>query len=388
MKVSCITPDCSGTITVDEIGNGSCSLCGAQTHAPQPVAVAVTAPAMRGPMPVRTVSAKRFPQGTTFGKYSIDRYIGGGAMGDVYLVFDKDLNRRAALKVPKFTVEDNSELLKRFEREARNAARVRHPNICAVFDSGHEGDYPYLVTEFIDGEPLANVVQKSGPMDLREAAGIVLKLANAMSEAHHAGIIHRDLKTANVMMNRRNEPIITDFGLARADSDEGLTASGTTLGTTHYMSPEQLLADQNLMGPRADIYSVGVIFFELITGRRPYEGTPFVVTKEVLSQNPPPLPSQFRADVPKALDAICVKAIAKNLMNRYSSMKELATDIEHFLNADPSLSQTSGEKTTSAQPVGFVSPNSAPPVAWGNRILIGSLIAALIGLCAYIQLSH
>ncbi len=196
-------------------------------------------------------------------------------MGSVYLAHDGQLDRSVALKVPHFTPEDGPEILDRFYREARSAATLDHPNVCPIYDVGQIDGHHYVSMAFVEGRPLADLVEADKRLSQRQAAILVRQVAMAMAEAHRRGIIHRDLKPANIMINPRHEPVIMDFGLARRSDkrDAQLTKSGAIVGTPAYMSPEQVKGDPTGIGPGCDIYSLGVVLYELLTGRLPFEGS-------------------------------------------------------------------------------------------------------------------
>src|SRR5581483_1302271 len=198
----------------------------------------------------------------------IEKKLGQGGMGAVYLAHDTELDRRVALKVPGFVAGDPPGVLERFQREARAAAKLHHPNLCPVFDVGQVGGVHYLTMAFIPGRTLARVLRdRGGPMDEMEAARLIRTLALALGEAHRAGVVHRDLKPANIIMSARGEPVILDFGLARRAEDSRMTATGAALGTPAYMPPEQVEGDPTAVGPASDIYGLGVILYELLTAR-------------------------------------------------------------------------------------------------------------------------
>src|SRR5262249_44134043 len=227
-----------------------------------------------------------------FGRYRIIRRLGQGGMGSVYLAEDTQLGRRVALKVPDLGSEDGSEARERFLREARTAATLDHPSLCPVHDVGEIDGRLYLTMAYIEGKSLAEAIPAGG-VPLRQAAALVRKLAAAMREAHAKGIVHRDLKPANVMIkltSKGQEPVIVDFGLAhRADpSDVRVTRTGQVLGTLGYMSPEQIRGERAEIGPACDIYALGVILYELLTGELPFRGSGPAVAGQILVQAPPP----------------------------------------------------------------------------------------------------
>jgi len=265
-----------------------------------------------------------------FGKYRILRKLGQGGMGAVYLASDDELGRPVALKVPNFS--DNgkkAEILERFRREARATAQIQHPNFCQVYEAGLVGDRLYISMAYIPGKTMASLVEGVPPMEPRQAVRLVRKIALAMAEAHDKGIIHRDLKPSNVMIDPKGEPIILDFGLARRDDLEGadtLTGSDAMLGTLPYMPPEQVRGDRMAIGPASDIYSLGVILYELLTCRKPFVGPPHALMMAILMSEPP-LASSHRPELDAGLDAICVKAMSKAIEDRFVSMRDFAGEL-------------------------------------------------------------
>jgi serine/threonine protein kinase len=267
-----------------------------------------------------------------FGRYRIVRMLGEGAMGQVFLAHDDQLDRDVALKVPRFSAKGDEERIERFYREARAAATLRHPNVCPIHDVGEFEGRPFLTMAYIEGRPLSDFVREGKPLPQRQAAIIVRKLARGLAAAHKEEVTHRDLKPANVMVDERNEPIVMDFGLAQRerDNEPQLTKDGTLLGTPAYMPPEQVLGDTKLIGPPADIYSLGVVLYELLTGELPFQGPVNVVLAQVLNVEPPP-PSELRLGLDPELEAICQKAMAKSIEERTQSMDELADELKAYL---------------------------------------------------------
>jgi hypothetical protein len=266
-----------------------------------------------------------------FGRYRIVRQLGRGGMGTVYLAHDTQLDRPVALKVPHFMADDAT-ALERFYREARVAATLDHPHLCPIHDVGqHEGIH-YLTMPYIEGKPLSESIAAGTPAVERHVAALVRQLALALEEAHRRGIIHRDLKPSNIMINRRGEPVVMDFGLARHTEagDVRLTQSGAIVGTPAYMPPEQVDGAANLLGPTCDVYSLGVILYELLTGRLPFQGSTSQVLCQIL-RDEPRRPATYRHDLNPRLEAICLKAMAKRIKERYPSMADLAAAVEVFL---------------------------------------------------------
>ena len=285
--------------------------------------------------------APRFPikLSKRFGRYRIIKRLGRGAMGSVYLAHDTQLDRRVALKVPHFRTEgDASEPnrldVDRFYREARIAATFDHPNLCPVYDVGQIDGIHYLSMAYIKGRALSDYIDPRKPMSPQRVAAVMRKLALALAVAHARGVVHRDLKPSNIMVNSRRELIIMDFGLAwrLGSSDERLTKTGMVLGTPAYMSPEQLSGNAADLGPRCDIYSLGVIMYELLTACRPFSGQEAVILGQILFIEPAP-PSGHRPDLDARIEAICLKAMAKRPEDRYATMDELATALGDYVRA-------------------------------------------------------
>jgi formylglycine-generating enzyme required for sulfatase activity len=295
-----------------------------------------------------------------FGRYLVRQRLGAGGAGSVYLAHDTVLDRRVALKVPHFPHGSGPEVLQRFLREAQLAARLDHPNICRVYDVGQINGVHYLAMAYVEGQPLARRIDPAKPMPGRELASLVRKLALALQEAHAQGVIHRDLKPSNVMIDRHGEPVIMDFGLAfsQQSQDERLTASGLPLGTPAYMPPEQADGDLQAIGPHSDVYSLGVILYELLTGRLPFTQQ---VLKKVRSEEPP-RPSAVRPEVDPVLEAICLKAMAKKPEARYASMAELAAALGDWLGTEePAISLA----RTDARLLKTLLPDTTPPAQEG-----------------------
>jgi serine/threonine protein kinase len=275
---------------------------------------------LAGPLPLR------------FGRYTLLKLLGKGGMGSVYLARDTQLNRHVALKVPHFNGPERFHLRDRFLREARVAATLAHPNLCPVYDCGEIGGVLYLTMAYLEGKQLAKFIRPDQPLPPRAVATVVRQLALAMAESHAKGIIHRDLKPTNIMITPKKQAVIMDFGLARR-TDEGeqhLTQSGLLLGTPAYMPPEQLNSDARAMGPATDIYALGVMLYELLAGRPPFQGPLGSLMSQIMTAPPPSL-SRWRAQLDPALDAICARALAKKPADRFPSMQAFAAALEDYL---------------------------------------------------------
>jgi WD40 repeat protein len=268
------------------------------------------------------------------GRFELRAALGQGGFGMVYRAYDPVLDREVALKVPTFP-PDQPDKVARFLGEAKAAARLRHPNIVAVFETGQAGNDYYIASEFVEGMPLS-VRIANDPPSFHQAAGWVRDLALALNYAHDEGIIHRDVKPANIMIDKRNRAQLMDFGLARRLGEEaGETSSGTVVGTPAYMAPEQARGDSRAIGPACDQYSLGVVLYELLTGERPYEGSSPVIRKKVADPDAlPPRPRDLQPDIPLDLEAVCCKAMAKEPRRRYRTAGDFAVDLQHWLKVE------------------------------------------------------
>jgi len=276
-----------------------------------------------------------------FGRYEIIQKIGQGAMGTVYLARDTQLDRRVALKVPR--LGSDRSLVERFYREAKIAATFTHPCLCPVYDVGQINGLHYLTMPYIQGEPFSAWLRREGLLPSAQAAALISQIARAVHVAHQAGVVHRDLKPANVMITDRQEPMVMDWGLARrsAADDPRVTASGMIIGTPAYLAPEQIGGESAVIGPAADIYSLGVMLFEMLTGRLPFQGTPGEILRQSLIQEPEP-PSRGRPDLDPRFDSICLRALAKNRQARFASMAEFADALDACLTSPASQSVSAG----------------------------------------------
>jgi len=311
-----------------------------------------SSPAAAGAEPVASLPPE-------FGRYRIESELGRGAMGVVYLARDTQLDRQVALKVPFFSRREKTDVVDRFHREARAVATLHHPNLCPVYDVGEIDGIHYLTMAFIEGQPLASHLRPRRPLPPTQAAAIVYKLALALDEAHRAGIVHRDLKPANVMIDRRNEPIIMDFGLARREreGETQLTQTGAILGSPAFMSPEQVDGDQARIGPASDIYALGVILYQMLTGQLPFDGPLGSVLAKIMTQ-PPLAPSKLCGDVPPALEQICLQAMSKEIAGRQASAAALAAELQYFLQTGGPLLETLEMPAAASEPAA-VSPSMA-----------------------------
>ncbi len=277
----------------------------------------------------------------TIGKFEIQGVVGRGTFGTVYRARDPELARTVAVKVPRTGYFGTSEEEERFLREARSAAQLSHPGIVKVLEIARERGVPYIVSDYIDGLPLSDLLTGARP-GFRESADLVARVADALAYAHSSGIIHRDVKPSNIVLDPSGLPHLTDFGLARRDDAEiTMTQEGQILGTPAYMSPEQASGEQRQVGPRSDVYSLGVVLYVLLTGGLPFRGNSRMLLQQVLHEDPKS-PRGLDDRIPRDLETICLKAMAKEPAKRYGSASEFAADLRRFLSGEPILARPQG----------------------------------------------
>jgi predicted Ser/Thr protein kinase len=293
-------------------------------------------PAVSPPcLPVPTVRSRRRPEDgplpQAVGRFQVLERIGAGAMGVVYKCRQPGLDRPVAVKVLLAAQHAAAEDLHRFQREARAAARLSHPNVVQIYDVGSDGELPYFVMEYVDGCALDQLIG-TPVLTLVNALRVLAAVARALQAAHDQGIVHRDLKPSNILIHRSGQPKLADFGLARSLQDsQVLSASGDLVGTPRYMAPEQVLGEPDAVDARADVYALGVLLYEMVAGRPPVDGpTPLAVFRQLLDGEPPDL----RAACPGAPDeiaAVCRRAMARDKEARFASAAEFAEAVEGYL---------------------------------------------------------
>jgi serine/threonine-protein kinase len=274
--------------------------------------------------------------GQIFGKCKIQRLIGKGGMGKVWLGEHLFLKRKVAIKILGRDLSNDPEEMSRFEKEAIAAAALDHENIVTIYDIDEVQGRPFIVMEYVEGEDLEQRIQRKAPLPAMRAAEIVLEVCKALDHAHHKGMVHRDIKPGNILLARDGRIKLTDFGLAmEMGKREVIGADGTVTGTPHYASPEQI---QGLpIDGRSDIYSLGVTFYAMLTGIRPFGGrTPDSVVRKHI-EAPRPSPRQKHPELARTLDAIVMRMMAVKPEDRYPSVRGLRRDLEMFLAAKPLL---------------------------------------------------
>jgi len=264
------------------------------------------------------------------GRYEIEEKIGAGGMAIVYKARDTLLNRTVAIKVLREQFASDEGFIRRFRREAQAAASLSHPNIVSIFDVGKDGQEDYIVMEYVWGSTLKDIIRKEAPMPPQKALKITRQIAEALAHAHANHIIHRDIKPQNILITWDGRVKVTDFGIARAVSSSTLTHTGDIVGSVHYLSPEQAKGAQ--INEQSDIYSLGIILYEMITGKVPYDGdTPITIALKHIQEDVE-LPSKTGLEVPPEIDTLIMKALAKSVDDRYKSAQEFLADLERIEN--------------------------------------------------------
>jgi serine/threonine-protein kinase len=278
------------------------------------------------------------------GRYRLDAQIGAGGMSTVYKTFDLTLERPVAVKLMHREIASDSAQLERFRREARAVARLSHPHIVQVIDAGEDEGRPYIVFEYVEGETLKERIRRMGRLPIDEAIAYAIEIARALGCAHAHGIVHRDIKPQNVLIDPEGSAKVTDFGIARSLEEQGLTADGRVLGTTDYVSPEQALGHE--VNGQSDIYSLGVVMFEMLTGEVPFHGENQVsVAMKHVREDLPDL-QRRRPEASATLSAVLDRMTEKDLDRRYADVDTLVADLEDALAIETARSGTStGEAT-------------------------------------------
>jgi tRNA A-37 threonylcarbamoyl transferase component Bud32 len=319
------------------------------------------------------------------GRYEVEELAGKGGMSSVYRARDRVLGRRVALKILHEHFSTDDEYVERFRREARAIARLNHPNIVTVIDRGEFEGRQFIVFEHVPGENLKDVVRRHGPLPVPQAVALTHQVARALAFAHEHGIVHRDVKPQNVLLDENGSPKVTDFGIARSlDPKEGLTETGTLLGTSDYIAPEQ--ASGKRVDERSDQYSLGVLLYELLTGEVPYPSETFMAAAMRHLNDPVPSVRERRRDVPAEVDAIIARAMAKDPNNRFPSTGAMEAALQAALvDAGPADEGATG--VISRAPAPAARPRRRPKQRPSRRglspLLLGGLVLVAGALALY-----
>jgi eukaryotic-like serine/threonine-protein kinase len=324
------------------------------------------------------------------GRYRLDAQVGHGGMSTVYRAFDTVLERQVAIKLMHREMSSDSDQLERFRREARAVAQLNHPHIVGVIDAGEDDQTPYIVFEYVEGETLKDRIRRLGRLPVPEAVAYAIEIARALGAAHERHIVHRDVKPQNVLIDEEGTAKVTDFGIARTMTEEGLTADGRVLGTTDYVSPEQALGHE--VGPQSDLYSLGIVLFEMLTGDVPFTGENQVAVAMKHVREELPDVQLRRPEVSSALAAVLDRATAKELADRYNDDRELIADLEDVLSIETARTgQATGEATSVLQTLPSSARRRLPlrsRVSTARLLALVALLAAAIAVILVLALHN
>jgi serine/threonine-protein kinase len=321
-------------------------------------------------------------------RYRVERKLGAGGMADVYLCEDLTLGRRVALKVLSSRFVHDAQFVERFRREAKAAAGFNHPNLVAIYDWGEIGGTYFIVMEYVEGETLKQMIRRRGRLNGSEALDIALGLLAGVGYAHRHGVVHRDIKSQNILLDAAGTAKVTDFGIARA-GDSGMTEAGSVLGTAQYLAPEQ--ARGEIVDERSDLYSVGVVLYEMLTGAVPFSGDTAVTVAMKHVNERPPEPAELVPGMPYTLNQIVLKALAKDPMLRYQTAEEFARDLRAAQVGgpviaaayDPAAEQTQVMATAAGETQVMARPGEEPARRGSRRTLwVVLLLLAVIAAAA------
>jgi eukaryotic-like serine/threonine-protein kinase len=320
------------------------------------------------------------------GRYRLEEKIGSGGMSTVYRAFDPTLERWVAIKLMHQDISRDPDQLERFRREARSVARLNHPHLVTVIDAGEDEGSPYIVFEYVEGETLKERIRRQRRLPIPEAVAYAIEIGRALSCAHAAKLVHRDVKPQNVLIDHDGRAKVTDFGIARSLEQEGLTVAGRVLGTTDYVSPEQALGQD--VTEQSDIYSLGIVLYEMLTGETPFRADTQVAIAMKHVREPLPDVQTRRPEISAVLASIVERATAKETRNRYASVDELVHDLEQALGIETARTgEVTGEATTVLRSLPGDTADFAPArLRHPRRGLILSVlgIAILAGVIAYL----
>jgi serine/threonine protein kinase/tetratricopeptide (TPR) repeat protein len=312
-----------------------CGECAAPLHSPEDIQGTETMEAPR----------EELTTGSTFaGRYQIIEELGRGGMGRVYKAYDTEIKEKVALKLLKPEIASDAKTIERFRNEIRLARKIAHRNVCKTYDLGEERGTRFITMEFVDGEDLKSTIRRIGRLPAAKSIAIARQICEGLEEAHRLGVVHRDLKPGNIMLDREGNARIMDFGIARSLKTKGITGAGIMIGTPEYMSPEQV--DGEEIDPRSDIYSLGVILFEMVTGQMLFEGdSPFTIGMKHKGEDPEN-PQELNPQIPDNLNAVILRCLEKDRNKRYTSAGELSSVLENIEKGFPATEKTEASQRT------------------------------------------
>ena len=294
-----------------------------------PLARADTAPEAErpaGPTETMATIVTELRSGTTFaGRFEVIEELGKGGMGHVYKVYDQKTREKMALKLLKPEVAVDKEAIERFGNELRFARKISHRNVCRVYDLGEEKGTHFITMEYVSGEDLKSIIRMTGPMSPGKTVGVARQVSEGLAEAHRLGVVHRDLKPQNIMIDREGNVRIMDFGIARSAKVKGMTGAGVVVGTPEYMAPEQFEGKE--ADARSDIYALGVVLYEMVTGRLPFEGETFVSIALKQKTGTPRTPKEFNPQLPDDMTRLILRCLERDRERRFQSVDDILADL-------------------------------------------------------------
>jgi serine/threonine-protein kinase len=319
--------------------------------------------------------------GTLIGeRYRLEEKIGSGGMSSVYRAFDPMLERWVAIKLMHRDISHDPDQLERFRREARTVAQLNHPHVVTVIDAGEDDGAPYIVFEYVEGETLKERIRRLGRLPVSEAVAYAIEIGRALEAAHASKLVHRDVKPQNVLIDRDGRAKVTDFGIARSLEAQGLTATGRVLGTTDYVSPEQALGHE--VTGQSDIYSLGIVLYEMLTGETPFKADTQVAVAMRHVRDPLPDVQRRRPEISASLAAVVERATTKETQNRYQDVGEIVHDLEEVLAIEAARTgEATGEATTVLQSLSGDTADFAPSRLRRPRRALAVTLLVLV-LCA------
>jgi serine/threonine protein kinase len=325
------------------------------------------------------VDSETYIRNALASRFEVLEEIGRGGMSVVYKAIQKNLNRTVALKVLPRQFTNDDEFLSRFHREAQAAASLNHPNVVTIFDEGSENGLHYISMEFVEGESLDDILQRSGPLSVVDVQDWIIPLAQGLGYAHEQGVVHRDIKSSNILVDNNGRTVLTDFGIARASTSTQLTHSGTVLGTPEYMSPEQALGEA--IDHRSDIYSLGAVMYQCLAGQVPFQSETVVGTiYKIVNESPVPL-SEIRSGVADEIDSVVLRSLAKQPKERYQNCAELVNALRCHPQKQNSMTQIFEAPVPTSLAGGHAKGPPAGKKRWFLRVIVAvSLATAALSL--------
>jgi serine/threonine-protein kinase len=321
------------------------------------------------------------------GIYTLERQLGRGGMGAVYLAFDPTLKRRVAIKILPAHLAADPEYVARFEREATTLAQVRHPNLMHIYAVGEDQGVHFMAMEYIQGRSVAQIIREDGPFALSRAITILCEVTGALDKVHAAGVVHRDLKSGNILIDADGRAVLMDFGLAKPRYDSSVTTEDLLLGTPEYMAPE--LAEGAGADFRSEVYALGVILYEMLAGKVPFRGSSAIATLRQHVERPLPSIREVRNDLPQQVESLLDRALAKKPEERYPTVSALAADLAPLAGASPTtvtvpMAKQAGApaETVPTLPADRVAP--APRRRWGLPLALGGGVVGIAIILAVV----